>query len=394
MFGPFLYTALILAIPLGLIGILARFQPLVSERREIESLAGLLRSRDPALRERSARLLAQHGSTVSLPFLLEAAQDPRGDVRATAYRSLVDSWSAPQAVIPVLVAASTDQQDDVREAVVRGLGRAALYESRPPNSAGAPDHSFADLRADTLNALRRLLKDQSSTIRAQAAESLAGFGGLPETKADLIAALGDQDRDVRLSAARVLCKIDGPKNPAAVRTLLALLTEPEVVSDRREVLELLGGLDTEIHAQAIAALVGLLSHNDDAVRSDVIDCLLADGPRARAAVPALNHLLKTGDPRLRASAGLAIVAIEGQKSPIAVDVLLQMIGDSALEFESRNTAVGMVRHANPAALSKVAPDLIRQLGSNSVQVRQNAVGLLAIIIEDTKAEMPVSTRQP
>jgi len=177
----------------------------------------------------------------------------------------------------------------------------------------------------------------------------------------------------------------------AIRTLLTLVAEPDVVADRRPVLEFLAGMSSEVHDRAVTALAGLLSHEEIAVVSDVVDCLQADGPQARAALPALNRLLETDDSRLRAQAGIAIVAIEGQQSPPALNLLLEIVGDLTLELETRECAAGLIRGANPAALSKATPGLIRQLARSGPQVRQNAVALLSSIVEDTRAELPIST---
>jgi hypothetical protein len=91
---------------------------------------------------------------------------------------------------------------------------------------------------------------------------------------------------------------------------------------------------------------------------------------------------------------MAIVAIEGQTSSRSVELLLGIVGDRALELDTRGNAVAILRDVNPAALSRATPDLIRQLGSGSLPVRQNAVSLLSTIVEDARAEMPILTKLP
>jgi HEAT repeat protein len=394
MFGPLFYTTLVVAIPLGIMAILTRIEPFLSERHELQALVEGLRSANPSVRDQSARRLEQRGSVISLPLFLEAARGSRAEVRAVACRSLAETLADPQAVIPVLVSAAHDRDDSVREEACRGLGRfAAFYASMPGKTAGARAAQASERRADCLEALRQLLRDRSSSIRAAAAESLSGFGRNPQVAADLASIAGDPDRTARFAAARALVKLDGPQNPVAIQTLLALLAEPDVVADRRAVLEFLAGVGPIPHDQAVAALAGLLSHEDIAVISDVVDCLAADGPRARAALPALNRLLELEDSRLRATTAMAILAIEGQESPRAVELLLRMIGDRALDFDVRGNAVGMLREVNPAALSKATPELICQLGSTAPQVRQHAAQLLSMIVEDTCAEMPILTQR-
>ena len=96
---------------------------------------------------------------------------------------------------------------------------------------------------------------------------------------------------------------------------------------------------------------------------------------------------------IRASlgAGLAIVAIEGQESPRSIATLIRMVADPTLPQDGRESAISLLQEANKAALVRATPDLIRQLGDDNSLVRQHAVSLLSMIIEDTRAEMPVPT---
>jgi HEAT repeat protein len=394
MFGPLFYTTLIVAIPAGIVAVFLRAAPLFSEWHDVKALVELLRSTDPALREQSARLLGQHRSAISLPILLDAAHDPSSDVRATACKVLAERCSDPEMVLPVLVAATRDRSDEVREAACRGLGRittSGWFSRRISGTRAAIEWS---LREDSIRATRGLLNDQSAAIRAAAANALGGFGRDTESIAALTAALGDADRAVRFVAARTLVRIDGSSNALAGQTLLKLVAEPDVVADRRAVLEFLSGMNSQVHDRAVSALSGLLCHDETAVVSDVIACLEADGPAARAALPALNHLLQSDDSRLRAGAAMAIVAIEGQQSPRALDLLLRIVGDISLEYDTRENAVAFIRGADPAALTKATPDLIRQLESSSPQIRLHAAALLTTIVGDTRAEIPSGTKRP
>ncbi len=89
MFGPLFYTTLVVAVPLGIFAAFTQLEPLISEWREVSSLAEQLRSTDPRLRERAAQLLRSRGSMIALPLFLDAARAPQGDVRA----ALADHWS-------------------------------------------------------------------------------------------------------------------------------------------------------------------------------------------------------------------------------------------------------------------------------------------------------------
>ena len=51
--------------------------------------------------------------------------------------------------------------------------------------------------------------------------------------------------------------------------------------------------------------------------------------------------------------------------------------------------LGRIKETAPTTLAKATPGLIRQLGDSNSDVRRAALALLSIIIEDTRAEMPI-----
>ena len=155
-------------------------------------------------------------------------------------------------------------------------------------------------------------------VRAEAIGALGEFGPDPVVSADLTAAVGDDDRTVRLAAARALVKINGPDDPTAARTLISMVASREAVPDRQDVLAVVKTMSEPVQDRAVTALVGLLSLGDPEIVPDVIACLPEAGPRARAAVPALEALLNDPEPGLLAAAGMAIVTIEGQDDPPTV----------------------------------------------------------------------------
>jgi hypothetical protein len=287
-----------------------------------------------------------------------------------------------------------------------------------------------------------MLKDPSSRIRAEAAGALGEFGPDPALVADLTAAAGDDDRAVRLAAARALIKINGSDDPTAARTLVALVASPDAVPDRLQVLQAVRTMSEAVQDRTVAALVGLLSHGDPDIVPDVIACLPEAGARARAALPALEALLNDPEPGLRAGAGMAIVAIEGREhgqalldgasggmsmgggagmgmsmammsrsagmgmsggagtaspasagpvNPRVVSVLVRIVADAGVQEDMRANAIGMVMGIDPAALAKVTPDLVRQLAVRDPNVRRTAVNLLSMIIDVAPVELPAAS---
>jgi HEAT repeat protein len=425
--------------------ILGHVQRMFSERREVAALAEALRVEDPVVREHAAKRLMTKGIEVSMPILREAIRDPRGEVRALAVRSMSEGGGGPSQLFPALIAAATDGHELVRLEAARGLGGLArslaiLKGLRSPS--GAPGGLTSAQRDDSVRALRRLLKDPWSLVRAEAAGALVEFGPDPSVSADLAAAASDHDRTVRLAAARSLLKVNGPGDRTAASALIAILADPGPVPDRPEILQVIRGLSDVVQDQAVAALVGLLSGGDPAIVPDVLTCLPMAGPRAKAALSALEAMLDHAEPGLRAGAAMAIVAIEGDESlqPLpnggsagmsmggmsmmggggmgmsggtgmsmmgggsgmtpsetggkvnqrVMAVLIRILGDVEVPREMRENALGMAQGIAPAALAKATPGLIRQLADPDPNVRRTALDLLNMIIDATPAELPAA----
>lgn len=421
MFGPLLPSILIVVLTIGgLLGVSSAWR-MVSDWLETRSRIQTFRGSDSSSRENAARLLAQRGSAVAVPIFLEATHDKRGEIRILAYRYLAEMAMEPSMVVPALIAAAGDDPADIRAEAARGFG---LIQTRW--SSRLKTNSADGARASCLEALHRLIADPSSLVRVAAVAALGAFGPDPAATADLVQAASDADRAVRFAAAQALLKVNGAGDRSASRVLVALVSDPEPIPDRREVMDILLNTTDELLEQAVAALARLLSNRESLVRPDVIDCLSAAGARAHAAVPALESLWIDKHCDLRASAGMAIVAIEGpespqsledmsaagmmggmaaagmmggmmggqvagtarQPSPRSVEILVSIVSDPTLLHSERQAAIPWLRATNPQTLAKATPDLIRQLTHQNAQVRQDAAALLASIIDLTPAEIP------
>ena len=95
----------------------------------------------------------------------------------------------------------------------------------------------------------------------------------------------------------------------------------------------------------------------------MIACLQAAGPRGRTALPALEALLKSDDPGIRAlSPGLAIVSIDGQETPRSVATLIRIVVDPKSPQDARESATSCsVRRIARCWQEALTPKLIRQL---------------------------------
>jgi HEAT repeat protein len=393
MFGPLFYTTVVVAVLLtALVGVYVRL-PTVAEGLRERSLIRSLRADDSREREAAAASLVELGSGSAVPHLVEAARDPRADLRVLACRYLIRAGTELDVVVPILVTAASDVEEKVRSEAACAF--ACLIPPGVPGRAQliAATHGKMSpgLRAESIKVLRRLVRDQSSLTRIAAADALGLLGADPEAAADLAVATGDNNRDVRFAAAQALLKVSGPNDRSAGRTLVALVADPEPIADRRAILDVVFSAGEEVQDQAVAALARLLADVDLPIHGDVVDCLVACGPRARAALPTFERLLNDEDPAERAIAGIALATIGGNANPLAILSLLNMIDDLAIAPESRQAALEKIREFNEAELVKATPILIRQLGSKSAEVRLTAMGMLGTIIENTPALMPAAT---
>jgi len=391
LFGPLFYSTVIAAVLLTVWAAIDAGGPAVDAWLTERSLIRSLRADDARVRAEAASTLMTLGFDSAVPHLIEAARDPRADVRAMACQYLIRAGAKQDVVVPVLVSAASDGDEHVRYESACAFGRliapgvigrgqpiVTMHERMPP-----------DLRSQSIKALRRLLHDQATQTRIAAADALAVFGPDPEVASDLVAATADNNRDLRFAAARALLKVSGANDPYARLTLVALVADLEPIGDRRAILDVILTAGEETQNQAVAALARLIADIDIPIlRSDVVDCLLACGPRARAAMPTFERRLNDEDPAERAMAGMAIATIESSETERVIPILLKMIDDLAIAPESRKAALDKIRELKATELVKATPILIRQLGSKSAQVRLTAMEMLGDIIGDTPAAMP------
>ena len=389
IFGPLFYSTLILAVLVGGYSVVSRLGLLINDWYEVRVQVEMLRGAHSSSRETAVVLLASRGPEVLVPILLEAVHDTRADVRALACRSLAGTQTDPSVVVPTMIVAAGDVQAEVRAEAARGMASVAQNSAIVlVSTAGSPRGLAPELRKSCVESLRRLLKDQSSQVRVEAASSLAVYGTDPAAAADLIVATSDEDRAVRLAAARGLLKVNGPSDRSAARTLIALVSDRDPVPDRLAVMDVLKNTSEAVQDQAAAALGELLSHRDALALPDVIDCLSDAGIRGRAVISGLEGLLMDDDPALRTKAAMAIVTLEGQSRTRAVEILVRTVADPAAPQDARESAIARLREAKSEALEGATPDLIRQLGDSNAVVRQNALSLLSMIVDESPAKMP------
>ncbi len=237
--------------------------------------------------------------------------------------------------------------------------------------------------------------------------SLGTYDSDPAIAPDLIGALSDDDRSIRLAAARSLIQHGGPDNPSAARVLIAMATTPEPVADRCDVLRAIRSMSPATRDQAAMAYADLIRGADPKVLPDLLTAIAGAATWAKFVVPVIEPLLDHTDPNIRARAGLAIFAFEcpgiaeslpfassstmikeaiwpgsnysapeSLVSPKARTILGRVIGDPMVSKDLRRNAVELIQMVGPSAITRVTPALVRQLADPNPAVRQAALELL------------------
>jgi HEAT repeat protein len=281
VFGPLLYGTLALAcLVAGGLG-LWRLWPSWRQSLEIRSDASELRDPSALVSGRAADKLSKAGPA-AVPWLIDASRDRDARVRALAFSALGYTLPVPRATVWALIAGLRDEDPRARREAADALARIG------------PDAVMAS-------------------------------GGLTE-------ALSDRDPGVRCRAARALWRIGRKASEPVPQALLSLVADPVVASppvriDAVEVIRAIGG---ETEAQAVSALLPLISARDPAVRREAIASLERFGPRAHLAIPALERALGDDDRVARCLAALALSEIEGWEKGRARSMLRGMVDDPLL----------------------------------------------------------------
>lgn len=394
MFGPLLYSTLLLGAFAAGYSALVVYGPALRDQWNQRLLVNQAHSGDPKAREEALNSLVARGAGVAMPHVTAATHDPNINVRIAAWRHLIELTRDPAVVIPVLSSGSNDPDPHARQAAAYGFVHLADVTEGMTRTRVTGAGWNANRRVESRKIVQRLLSDPNISVRISAAGALAKLGADPSSTTALEAAATDLDWDIRFAAASALLKLNGKADVTAVRTLLEFVALPGVIPERGAALETLKGISDQAFDQAVAALALRLSDADSAVRYDIIGCLAAAGTRARRALPVIEKLAQDPDPDVRKAAMTAIVSIEGPQSARGRAVLLKVISDPTLASEQRQTALITFREANPSALPTVTPRLISQLADPNPTVRLAAFELLSYIVPDAPAQIPAVTEEP
>jgi HEAT repeat protein len=261
--------------------------------------------------------------------------------------------------------ALTDSDPEVREKARRTLemyGNARLrlmrlIESVPPLAAAAPVRPAravqqeGELKQDALSlallpgleVITRGIRDPNVLVRRSTLDFLESLeDAAAPAVPSIVQALGDPDRFVRWAAARTLSKIGPVKTALSVPALAGLLQDPDLdvslvaaatlksfgsdakaavpalteatkVGDaeiRVAALQALASIGVPDAASSIPGVIEALGNTDARVRRAAAETLGSFGPRASAAVSALQGLLQDEDAEVRRAASDALLSIQ------------------------------------------------------------------------------------
>jgi HEAT repeat protein len=290
------------------------------------------RWRDPSLpaaeRGRAVERLAEFGPDAA-PYLLAAAHDADGRVRAQAYLYLSGLEPVPEEAVQICVAALKDDRVPGARASAAGSLGLVAYIDRDRR---------VDRRRRIIESLVAAGRDRSPVVRCAAVRAMVGANAV---SVDPSPWLEDSDPLVRLAAAEAILWLDPANKGRIVPTLQAMILQanPGRPGDVIRPMALLLQADPSAGRPLVPTFVAWFGREDPAVRTLVLECFLRLGPAARDAIPALEARLDRSQPAERARVALAIVMIEPAACERAAIVLCAMLRDAALHPRERVMAL-------------------------------------------------------
>jgi len=383
----------------------------------VAKLAPLLKDPNPTMREKAARALGRFGAdaTPALPALMEAARvaggapafaDALAQVGPPVLPILLKALQAgspeetawilralrgfgPPAV-PVLTEALKHEKPAVRAAAASALGAMGrdgadavsplftLAGDASPEVEAAALRALVAQHADT-GRLRPLLEKAMNSpnmeVRKAGAAGTAALGGAALLGIQgLLDLLADDDAAGRAAAVQALGQL-GSHASGAVEPLLARLGDPVLQSSVIETLGKIGPAATP----AVPQLVELAKSADQ--RASVLPTLTKIGPGASGALPFIYSCLNDQPNDVRASAVLAIAAVESDRAK-ALATLIPLAGDPSGRMR-RGVAAALAQYGADAR--PAVPALARMLANESE--RSDGLRVLKAIGVDSVPEL-------
>jgi HEAT repeat protein len=255
--------------------------------------------------------------------LVAALKDTNQGTRVLAAKALVDLQPPAERVAPALADALSDADPEVVANVVDAL--AAHGDAVLPRAVNALKNQSLRLPAimllqrlgpkakEAVPALVAIVKDdQREEVRHAIIDALEAIGtASKDSLPALISMLTDDNLDIRRAATFALGKIGPPAKSAlpAIRTNFDTREELRPVSIWAMVR--ISPDDDKVAAKAVPLLIAALRREEGFVRFEAAETLGLIGPRARAAVPALEAAKEDPDDFVRQAVVEALTKIKG-----------------------------------------------------------------------------------
>jgi HEAT repeat protein len=269
----------------------------------------LARHADPGLRQAAVDALGGLGSAAPevVPALIEALSDDEEDVALEAVAALkkIPPARCP-AVVPALLDLVRDKKSnfDLRVEAVRLL----------------PSHAtrFGD---QIIAVLRDLLKEKKSPLRVAVAEALAAIGPRARSAVPDLLEVLRQESDFYSAAGALCCRLE-PEGATAIPGLIPLLADRKPNARSNAISELAGyGLRAQ---SALPALLARVRAGD--LECDYADALVAIDPEGTTVLPELIAALDVRKASVRRGALVAIGKYHA-KAQCAEEVINQLLMD-------------------------------------------------------------------
>jgi HEAT repeat protein len=365
-----------------------------AHRRAAAALAGLPDAAGPlveALPRGGPRIevvLVRLGEA-ALPALERALQD--GELAEPAAGVLSGMGPRARPAVPALAALLQDQnaKEEARAAAARALGRIG-----PEDPAGQPEQLAID---PVIGALTSVLSGPAR-VRIAAAGALADWGPAARSA---IPALVRHSRDGDVAVARAACRaLERTRSRAAAPALLARLEHADRASPAAaaglarlgpEARAAVGGLIASLAgkkadaalAQAVLERLGAVAVPDlvDALKEPARCRFAAEvlglmGPRAAAAVAALESLLGDRDPAVVLAAAGALVRIDPARATVVVPAVVPLV---LRPQEDLATAAALLLAGLGPDAARAAPVLVTALQAKDGRVVARAAHVLGRI---------------
>ena len=381
----------------------------------LEPLLSVLADEDLEVRRSAAKGLGRLRSPDAVDSLVAALRDPQPEMRQTAAQALKaigdkkatsalasmlkdDNASVRYHVVAALEALNWIPQNDgeraLRSVAMGKLDQAANYGGAAVEAiAGELRTGVHYKRIEAVEALAKIndarvvkpliaaLKDEDGNVRAKAVEVLSRIGDARAVE-PLITALKDRDSRVRASAVEALCKFGDAR---AIQALTGLLHDgsAEVRSAAAEALAKIND------PSAIDSLIKLLSDVDNDIRQMAVKALGKLGD-PRAVGPLVTALIDRHETvRQFAEAALVKINPEWDKSPEAfqaVPVLEAAAQDK--EYWVRQSATTVLKRiVGDIAPAENSEEQITTVTDRTQQRRRDAAHLLANLLSDADRDV-------